>query len=1341
MKTSHPAPFPAAEGGAVDLEGALLELASIPGDPDASIEASVSLAHRTLSLNRIALWIGRPDADGLLCRVNLPADVEPLAAERRGRGRGESARADTRTIHVPVGSALRSAGVLACEANVGRDWTEGERLFAFAVAQAIATQLERGRRQEAEDAAGELAFRADQVEQMAGFGSWLWQLDSGVVTTSNGFAAMAGLDGGTELPFEEFLAFVHPDDRPEVVETLASALRGERTFAFEARSTRADGTSGWMLARGHVDRDAAGSPVRVFGATREITELRSTQEALRGSESRFRELFAHFPFSVQIFDTDGRTLQVNEEFERFWGYGIEALGSFSPLTDPQLEPIRDLIRRGFDGEMVFLPPVLFDGSRITADRDVPGARWVQAFMFPVRDAGGKLREVILVRQDVTQQQSAEAQLKVSEESYRTIFDLASDGIFVHDPVTGDVLDVNRKACEIHGLELSNLIEGGLDAIAGPPGSETQSAAIDFIHRAAAGEPQRFEWLVKNAPKPVWCEISLNRVSILGEDRVLANVRVIHERKMAEEALRRAYEELEERVAERTTELQNANDALSRSVAEHKAARDELTRRTEELEGIFRTLPDLYFRLDADGTIRQHRTGAGQGLYLPPERFLGRRITDIMPPDAANLIGAGLHEVASTGRLAVVEYPLTIDGVTFENEARLLPMPDGSLISIVRDITARKNAERTLQEREEHFRKLIENAHDMVVILDARGRMTYGSPSVKRILGYDPEGLKDQDTLEFVHPADARAVLQGLEKLAAEPGVPALIECRFRHNDRSWRYVEAVGSPLVPDSAEGGFVFNVRDVTERHAAEDALREREEHFRTLIENAHDITCICDEQGMMLYQSPSLERRLGYTPEEMIGRVGFPYIHPDDAPVAQERLARIVASPGTVLRLEYRFRHKDGTWRMLEAFGRTLLPHSASGGVVLNIRDTTERMLAERALEKARVEAENAREAAESANRAKSEFLSRMSHELRTPMNSILGFAQLLDRAEIPVEQRRGVGHILKAGRHLLQLINEVLEISRIEAGRQNFSLEPVRVRGAMLEAVSLVRPLAAQRGVELDDGPWANGDRFVQADRQRLVQVLLNLLSNAVKYNRQGGRVRLTCSAPDPESGGRIRIRIEDSGRGIPAERREELFTPFSRLGAEQSEVEGTGLGLALSQRLTEAMGGVLELESSGPGGSVFRLELLPAGDPVMSLEESSTSAHPIGEVEHAEATLLYVEDNLANLSLVESILLSRPKWRTIPALQGQLGVELAREHSPDLILLDLHLPDISGEEVLRRLRSDARTSKIPIVVISADATRVSRERLERAGADGYLPKPLDVDEFLATLERFLPRAQK
>jgi CheY-like chemotaxis protein len=363
--------------------------------------------------------------------------------------------------------------------------------------------------------------------------------------------------------------------------------------------------------------------------------------------------------------------------------------------------------------------------------------------------------------------------------------------------------------------------------------------------------------------------------------------------------------------------------------------------------------------------------------------------------------------------------------------------------------------------------------------------------------------------------------------------------------------------------------------------------------------------------------------------------------------------------------------------------------------------------------------------------------MSHELRTPMNSILGFAQLLARVELAPQHGKSVQHILKAGRHLLHLINEVLEIARIEAGRENFSLEPVALTPVLREAIGLVRPLAQQHGVILEEEAWPD-DGFGHADRQRLVQVLLNLLSNSIKYNRAGGRVRVSCAPAALTVSGvptRWAIRVRDTGAGIPMERLDQLFTPFARLGAEQTDVEGTGLGLALSRRLCEAMGGELVLESSDASGSVFRIGLEATSNPLRALEDKP--APGVEDEPYRAATMLYIEDNLANLSLVETILLSRPGWQVIPALQGQLGVELAREHLPDVILLDLHLPDIPGEEVLRRLRADTRTALIPVIVVSADATPSSLQRLLLGGANAYLTKPLDVDDFLREVERFLP----
>jgi signal transduction histidine kinase/CheY-like chemotaxis protein len=381
------------------------------------------------------------------------------------------------------------------------------------------------------------------------------------------------------------------------------------------------------------------------------------------------------------------------------------------------------------------------------------------------------------------------------------------------------------------------------------------------------------------------------------------------------------------------------------------------------------------------------------------------------------------------------------------------------------------------------------------------------------------------------------------------------------------------------------------------------------------------------------------------------------------------------------------------------------------------------------------QRAREEAEEANRYKNQFLSRMSHELRTPLNAVIGFGQLLKLDELTDDQLDSVDHILKGGQHLLTLVNEVLDIARIETGDLALSAEAVLVGDVLDDALGLIRPLATQRTIHLIGGRDTACSEYVLADRQRLQQVLLNLLSNAVKYNRLGGTVSVSC---EPSSSTRLRIKVSDTGNGIPQEQLGRLFTPFERLGAERSEIEGTGIGLSLSRQLAEAMGGFLGVETVIGEGSTFWIELPLVEGPVDRYERLNTRSRfeREGAPSNRRRTVLYIEDNLANVALVQRIVAQRENVEIIPAMQGRLGLDLAREHLPALVLLDLHLPDISGDEVLQRLRDDPVTAKIPVVIVSADATPRQIQRLLNAGALAYLTKPIDVAELLGILDNHL-----
>jgi CheY-like chemotaxis protein len=338
-------------------------------------------------------------------------------------------------------------------------------------------------------------------------------------------------------------------------------------------------------------------------------------------------------------------------------------------------------------------------------------------------------------------------------------------------------------------------------------------------------------------------------------------------------------------------------------------------------------------------------------------------------------------------------------------------------------------------------------------------------------------------------------------------------------------------------------------------------------------------------------------------------------------------------------------------------------------------------------------------------------------------------------LAAEEAEFLTHIMKSGRHLLSLINEILDIARVEAGRAEFSIEPVCLSQAIGESVAMLLPLAGQANISFNVDPKSIESSHVMADVQRLKQVAINLLSNGVKYNREGGQVDISCEST-PE--GKTRILFKDTGRGIASEDREKLFTPFQRLDADSQNIEGSGLGLVLSRNLVEAMGGTLTMESVLGEGSTFIIELPTASSLVEAFESTAAPCRDQVPVESGKSSysVLCIEDNMANLHLVTHILASRPELKLMTAMQGSVGLDLARQHRPDLILLDLDLPDISGKEVLAKLRENEITRNIPVIMVTADATRPQAEFVMAAGAQAYMTKPLDVQEFLATIERIL-----
>ncbi|HEX7984123.1 MAG TPA: ATP-binding protein [Duganella sp.] len=386
---------------------------------------------------------------------------------------------------------------------------------------------------------------------------------------------------------------------------------------------------------------------------------------------------------------------------------------------------------------------------------------------------------------------------------------------------------------------------------------------------------------------------------------------------------------------------------------------------------------------------------------------------------------------------------------------------------------------------------------------------------------------------------------------------------------------------------------------------------------------------------------------------------------------------------------------------------------------------------ALQETNIELEAARAAADQANRAKSEFLSSMSHELRTPLNAVLGFAQLLasDKPPPTPSQLRSIDQILKGGWYLLQLINEILDLAMIESGKVTMSQESMGLSDVLKDCQAMVGPQAQKRGIGLRfikmERPF-----FVHADRTRVKQVMINLLSNAIKYNRAGGSVTVTCGEG---SEGMVRVGVTDTGAGLSVEQMAHLFEPFNRLGQEEGGEEGTGIGLVVTKQLVELMHGAIGVDSEVGVGTTFWVELAASAEPVLELAAFDTSTYSDAQVDIAPRTLLYVEDNPANLNLVEQLITRRPDLKLLTAVDGYAGIQLARTYQPDVILMDINLPGVSGFGCLKILQEDATTAHIPVMALSANAMPRDIEKGEEAGFFRYLTKPINVAQFMDALD--------
>ena len=650
--------------------------------------------------------------------------------------------------------------------------------------------------------------------------------------------------------------------------------------------------------------------------------------------------------------------------------------------------------------------------------------------------------------------------------------------------------------------------------------------------------------------------------------------------------------------------------------------------------------------------------------------------------------------------------------------------------------------------------IFNSANFSSIATDAKGVIQIFNVGAERMLGYLAEEV--MNTITPAEISDPHELITRARALSAEfdtpitPGFEALVFKASRGIEDIYEltYIRKDGSrfPAVVsvtalrdiDNVIIGYLLIGTDNTARKQVEaeqmkldQRLRDQQFYTRSLIESNIDALMTTDPAGIITDVNKQMEALTGCTRDELIGAPFKSYF---TDPARAEAGIKLVLSNKKVTDYELTACARDGKETVVSYNATTFYDRDRTlQGVFGVARDVTERKRFEQALQETNVEMESAKSAAEKANLAKSDFLSGMSHELRSPLNAILGFAQLMATASpTPSDlQKESITQILQAGWHLLKLINEILDLSVVESGKVSLSLEPVSLSDVLSECQTMMEAQAQQRGIRMTF-PQFEQPSFVWADQTRLKQVVINLLSNAIKYNQANGQVTVNFTVISSD---RIRISFIDTGAGLTPEKKAQLFQPFNRLGQEAGSVAGTGIGLVVTKQLVELMGGFLGADSTVGDGSVFWFELRSTPAPELKLvsPELPLIKLAIRPIDAPQKTLLYIEDNPANMKLVERLIDRRDDIKLLTAVNGSLGIELAKSSLPDVILMDINLPGISGIEALKVLREDAATAHIPVVAISANAMARDIEVGQQLGFIRYLTKPIVVEEFMATLD--------
>ena len=626
------------------------------------------------------------------------------------------------------------------------------------------------------------------------------------------------------------------------------------------------------------------------------------------------------------------------------------------------------------------------------------------------------------------------------------------------------------------------------------------------------------------------------------------------------------------------------------------------------------------------------------------------------------------------------------------------------------ISQRKQAQLKLIKSERHYRRLIENISDIITIIDSQGVISYTSPSVQKLIGLSPDDVLGHNIRELLYPDEVNNT--AIETLAKNFSGSKLMEYRTATRDGHYKVLESNIQKFQQEDGSAGFILSSRDITLRKQAEEEMHK----LRMVVEQSPSSIVITDIEGTIEYVNPAFTEITGYSFAEAVGQ--NPRVL-KSGQTPEQRFTQLwtTITEGNVWRGEFTNKKKNGEFYIENV-------------LVVPIKNTKNEITHFVAVKENITELKRARKLAVQANQAKSNFLSQMSHELRTPLNAINGFSQLMLKSKknpLNEKQKGMTEQIHTAGQHLLQLINEVLDLARIESGEFSLSVEALDPHVVLDDCLALIGPLAEEKSISITNRCDGQELPLMRADLTRVKQVVLNLLSNAVKYNNSGGSVVIDIETDIP---GFMRFVVVDNGIGIAEEKQKDIFTPFARAVENPDDIEGTGIGMTITKQLVEKMGGDIGFESQPGEGSTFWFTLpvtVTNKMPEATVNRSENIAVKKSLEEAVQQkSILYVEDSPANVTFMQDYFAELEGLRLDIAVTGEEGISMALQNIPDLILLDLNLPGIDGFQVYRQLKANPKTEFVPVVVVSADAMEKTVKKVHKMGFDGYVPKPIDIE---------------